>query len=159
MTTDYAVMRSPVGRLLIETNGRAVTRIALTEREARETSDPVICACVSQLQAYFAGELTTFSVPVEPEGTAFQGKVWQALQSIPYGKTASYAEVAARIGNPKASRAVGQANHVNPLLIVIPCHRVICSDGSIGGYGGGLAVKQYLLALEKRRMTDKTHDV
>lgn len=159
MTTDYAVIPSPIGRLLIETNGRAVTRIALTDRETRETSDPVIGACVSQLQAYFAGELTCFSVPLEPEGTAFRRQVWQALQSIPYGETASYADVAAKIGNPKATRAVGQANHVNPLLIVIPCHRVICSDGSIGGYGGGIDIKQYLLALEKRRMTDKTHNV
>src|SRR5690606_32489233 len=102
-----------------------------------------------QLGAYFAGELQAFDLPLAPEGTPFQRTVWQALQSIPYGQTISYGELAQEIGRPTASRAVGAANGRNPLPIVIPCHRVIGGNGSLTGYGGGLRFKKALLSLER----------
>lgn len=102
-----------------------------------------------QLAAYFAGELTDFNLVLAPEGTDFQLAVWTALQKIPYGETCSYGDIANRIGKPEASRAVGAANGQNPLPIVIPCHRVIGSNGSLTGFGGGLDCKQFLLRLEQ----------
>jgi methylated-DNA-[protein]-cysteine S-methyltransferase len=107
---------------------------------------------IRQLQAYFAGELENFDLAVSPQGTPFQQKVWSELQRIPYGETLSYGELARRIGNPKACRAVGLANGSNPISIVIPCHRVIGSNGKLTGYGGGLPIKEKLLALEKRQL-------
>jgi len=105
-----------------------------------------------QLRAYFAGELEEFDLPLAPEGTPFQQKVWSELCNIPYGETISYGELARRIGNPNASRAVGLANGSNPIPIIIPCHRVIGSNGKLTGYGGGLPIKEKLLALEKRQL-------
>lgn len=107
----------------------------------------------AQLTAYFKGALRHFEVPVAPQGTAFQQQVWSALQQIPYGETLSYGELARRLGNPKAVRAVGLANGANPISVIIPCHRVIGSNGSLVGYGGGLATKQALLALERGQRT------
>jgi methylated-DNA-[protein]-cysteine S-methyltransferase len=106
---------------------------------------------IRQLQAYFAGELENFNLPLAPEGTPFQKEVWQRLCDISYGQTISYGELARRIGNPKASRAVGLANGSNPIPIVIPCHRVIGSNGKLTGYGGGLPIKEKLLALERHQ--------
>jgi len=106
---------------------------------------------VEQLRAYFAGELESFSLNLAPEGTAFQLLVWNELARIPYGETISYGELAERIGNPNASRAVGLANGSNPIAIILPCHRVIGSNGKLTGYGGGLPIKQHLLALERRQ--------
>ncbi|MBO0838982.1 MAG: methylated-DNA--[protein]-cysteine S-methyltransferase, partial [Actinobacteria bacterium] len=103
-----------------------------------------------QLDAYFAGELTEFSLPLAPAGTQFQRQVWAALQQIPYGQTWSYGQLAEKIGNPAAVRAVGLANGRNPIAVVIPCHRVIGADGSLTGYGGGLDRKRFLLDLEAR---------
>lgn len=103
---------------------------------------------VSELNAYFAGTLKVFSTALAPAGTPFQRAVWDELQRIPYGETTSYGELARRLGNPKAVRAVGTANGSNPIAIIIPCHRVIGSNGSLVGYGGGLPIKQALLALE-----------
>jgi methylated-DNA-[protein]-cysteine S-methyltransferase len=108
---------------------------------------------VRQLTEYFKGKLRTFDVPVAPVGTAFQRAVWRQLQAIPYGETLSYGELARRLGNPKAVRAVGLANGSNPISIIIPCHRVIGSNGSLVGYGGGLPTKQALLALERGQGT------
>ena len=102
-----------------------------------------------QLRAYFKGELKEFDLPLAPEGTAFQLKVWQALQNIPYGQLVSYKFIAEAIGNPKAVRAVGAANGKNPLPVIVPCHRVIGSDGSLTGFGGGLQTKQQLIDLER----------
>ncbi|HMJ21899.1 MAG TPA: methylated-DNA--[protein]-cysteine S-methyltransferase, partial [Terriglobales bacterium] len=107
---------------------------------------------IRQLQAYFAGELENFNLPLAPEGTPFQKEVWQRLCDISYGQTISYGELARRIGNPKASRAVGLANGSNPIPIVIPCHRVIGSNGKLTGYGGGLPIKEKLLALERHQL-------
>ena len=110
----------------------------------------------AQLLAYFSGARTTFTLPLAPAGTAFQRRVWQALCTIPYGETVSYKEVAQRIGNEKAARAVGRANNRNPLPIIIPCHRVIGASGALVGYGGGLEIKEKLLALEKGYLKEKT---
>lgn len=108
----------------------------------------VLAKAARELEAYFAGTLRKFSVPLDTAGTAFQKKVWKALSRIPYGKTFSYKDVAVRIRNPKAIRAVGTANGKNPVCIIVPCHRVISNDGSIGGYSGGIGIKKRLLELE-----------
>jgi methylated-DNA-[protein]-cysteine S-methyltransferase len=110
----------------------------------------LIKAAFLQLTAYFNGQLQEFSLPLAPQGTDFMQAVWSALRAVRYGKTASYQDIATAIGNPKAVRAVGQANHRNPLPIFIPCHRIIGSNGKLVGYAGGLAMKQQLLALEKQ---------
>ena len=113
----------------------------------RSTEDP---ECTRQLQAYFDGALTAFDLPLNPQGTPFHRKVWAALQEIPYGETRSYGQMAAALGCPGAARAVGGANHHNPIAIIIPCHRVIGADGSLTGYGGGLDMKDWLLRHERR---------
>jgi methylated-DNA-[protein]-cysteine S-methyltransferase len=158
---SHTVIGSPIGPLtLIAQDGRLagvhmqITRYepdagALGAAVACE-SDPVLAAAASQLDAYFRGELTSFDLPLSLEGTQFQRCVWMALQSIPYGQTISYGELARRIGQPSASRAVGLANGRNPVAIVVPCHRVIGADGSLTGYGGGMDRKRFLLALEQR---------
>lgn len=107
-----------------------------------------------QLSDYFDGELKTFDLPLKLSGTPFQLRTWAALQTIPYGKTCSYGDIAKQIGNGKANRAVGMANHNNPISIVIPCHRVIGANGSLTGYGGGLPIKRQLLELEKHYSRD-----
>jgi O-6-methylguanine DNA methyltransferase len=105
---------------------------------------------VEELEGYFKGETTAFSVTLDPEGgTAFQREVWRQLTTIPYGRTLSYGEVAEAMGRPRSARAVGNANGANPIPIVVPCHRVIRSDGSLGGYGSGVQIKRYLLELER----------
>jgi len=110
---------------------------------------PLLKEAARQLDSYFAGELKEFSLPLEPSGTAFMKQVWAALCEIPYGKTATYGEIAGKVGRPKAARAVGLANNRNPIPIFIPCHRVIGTDGSLTGYRGGLEMKKRLLELEK----------
>jgi methylated-DNA-[protein]-cysteine S-methyltransferase len=107
----------------------------------------------AQLASYFRGERRDFDLPLSPQGSAFQIAVWQALRKIPYGSVTTYRWVAEQVGNPQATRAVGAANGKNPLPIVIPCHRVIGSNGTLTGFGGGLEVKQQLIALEERRMS------
>jgi methylated-DNA-[protein]-cysteine S-methyltransferase len=128
----------------------------LAELEARHPhvrftqglSDPVLAAACVQLAEYAEGRRTTFDVPVRLEGTAFQRKVWDALAQIPFGQTRSYGDIAHAIGRPGASRAVGQANHHNPVAPIIPCHRVITGTGTLGGYGGGMDLKRLLLEHE-----------
>jgi methylated-DNA-[protein]-cysteine S-methyltransferase len=110
---------------------------------------PLIQKAAEQIEEYFAGKRKKFSLPIVMRGTEFQMDVWRALQSIPYGETRSYKDIAAQIGRPKAVRAVGMANHRNPISIIVPCHRVIGHNGSLTGYGGGLPLKQYLLELEQ----------
>ncbi len=111
---------------------------------------PLISSAKRQLDEYFQGKRKSFDLPLSPFGTQFQQKVWNALCTIPYGETRSYKEIAAQIQNPKGCRAVGMANNRNPIMIIIPCHRVIGSNGSLTGYAGGLDIKQWLLAHEKR---------
>ena len=149
----YCYMDSPVGRLLIAEDNRAIVRVEF-DREPPEGAQPgenaLLNECRRQLTEYFAGERREFDLPLSMQGTPFQMACWQALREIPYGETRSYADIARRIGKPKACRAVGGANHVNPISIIVSCHRVIGAGGSLVGYGGGLERKKYLLALEKR---------
>jgi methylated-DNA-[protein]-cysteine S-methyltransferase len=156
----YAHLESPIGALLLVSEDSRLSQITFAkdgrpavpkpqwQEDAAALSEPI-----RQLRAYFAGELETFDLPLAPEGTPFQQKVWGELLKIPYGNTTSYGDLAKRIGNPKASRAVGLANGSNPIPIVIPCHRVIGSNGKLTGYGGGLPIKEKLLALERRQLT------
>jgi methylated-DNA-[protein]-cysteine S-methyltransferase len=142
-----------IGTVGIAEEGGAVTNVcfgrerAPADAEVRETETTREAA--RQLNAYLAGELTEFSLTLAPRGTEFQRSVWERLLEIPYGRTASYADIARAVGNPRACRAVGQANNRNPIAVFIPCHRVIGSDGSLVGYGGRLDLKQKLLDLEK----------
>lgn len=149
-----AVHQSAVGPLTLISNGRALTHCEFENpRYAYEAQPPgndkIIDKTRRELDAYFEGKLKVFTVPVTPEGTAFQRAVWNALLTIPYGVTKSYAQQAQAIGNPKAMRAVGLANGRNPIAIIIPCHRVIGANGSLTGYGGGMERKKFLLDLEQ----------
>ena len=157
--TSYTQIESALGPLLLVAdegglrqilfvNGRHPAQPESSWIEDRAPHGEII----RQLQAYFAGELEHFNLQLAPEGTPFQLEVWRRLRDIPFGETISYGELAGRIGNPKASRAVGLANGSNPIPIVIPCHRVIGSNGKLTGYGGGLPIKEKLLALEKRQL-------
>jgi O-6-methylguanine DNA methyltransferase len=134
--------------LSVETGPQGVRRIEFGARGAHQYSSGVMHDTMCQLQAYFAGELKSFDVPLEIAGTDFQKRVWNALRTIPYGQTRSYSEIAAQIGAPRAVRAVGAANGRNPIPIIVPCHRVIGASGSLVGFGGGLAWKRLLLDLE-----------
>jgi methylated-DNA-[protein]-cysteine S-methyltransferase len=153
---NYCYLDTPIGPLLIAGDAEAVRRIYFPkrgkahrpERGWTESSTGPVHEAARQLREYFEGRRTGFDLPLDPEGTPFQRTVWRHLQGIPYGQTISYGELARRAGNPKASRAVGSANGANPLPIVIPCHRVIAANGTLGGFGGGLPLKEALLALE-----------
>ncbi len=149
---ETIVIETPIGRVGLEAAEDALTEITFHARSAagpkRRTG--VLAEATRQLDAYFAKRLERFDLPLSPKGTTFQLDVWNALQTIPYGKTWSYADLARRIGRPAAIRAVGAANGRNPLPIVIPCHRVIGSNGQLVGFGGGLPIKRWLLELEGR---------
>lgn len=156
MSTYYTHMDSPVGPLLLAASDAGVHAIEFHRprralprgHDWREGSHALLDAAHRQLLEYFARRRTTFDLPLAPEGTDFQRHVWRTLATIPYGRTISYAELASRVGRPRASRAVGGANGRNPLPIVLPCHRVIGANGSLTGFGGGLPTKRYLLELE-----------
>jgi methylated-DNA-[protein]-cysteine S-methyltransferase len=156
---SYTRVESPVGPLLLVADGTGLRRIEFVNGRKPAQPDPqwhndesALGETIRQLRAYFAGELERFDLPLAPEGTTFQLSVWNRLCEIPYGETISYGELARRLGNPNASRAVGLANGSNPIPIVIPCHRVIGSNGKLTGYGGGLPIKEKLLALERRQL-------
>lgn len=149
---------SPIGKLRICEENGAITQLHILSKEERVTDKEmtahtemplVLKEACRQLSEYFAGERRQFELPLCLKGTDFQRKVWQALREIPYGETRSYQDIAVAIGNSKAVRAIGGANHNNPVMIIVPCHRVIQKDGSLGGFGGGVDVKRYLLELEK----------
>ena len=141
--------QSPCGLMAISADEKGITSIRFVAESTAEASpSELTLACCEQLEAYFTGRLTTFNVPLNPAGTPFQQRVWHQLQAIPYGQTVSYGAIADGIGQPTASRAVGMANGKNPLTIIVPCHRVIGSNGKLTGYAGGLTRKQFLLALE-----------
>jgi methylated-DNA-[protein]-cysteine S-methyltransferase len=151
--TEFA---SPIGKLRLTGTGAALTGVFMeTERHASAQSRDAVRDAAplrearQQLDEYFGGERREFSLVLDADGTEFQRSVWRALRGIPYGATASYGDIAKRIRNPKAVRAVGLANGRNPISIIIPCHRVIGADGSLTGYGGGNERKRFLLALEK----------
>jgi methylated-DNA-[protein]-cysteine S-methyltransferase len=148
----YETALGPVG---IAESGGAITYLffegeAFPEKEYEKKETPILKKAGQQLKEYFEGKRREFDLPLAPDGTEFMHRVWKALQEIPYGETRSYKEIAAASGNVKACRAVGLANNRNPISIIIPCHRVIGSDGSLVGYGGGLDKKTYLLELEKK---------
>ena len=151
----FCYMDSPVGRLLIAEESGAIVQVEFNKEPpvgAQEGDSALLSECRRQLREYFAGERREFALPLRAQGTPFQMACWEALCEIPYGETRSYADIARRIGKPKACRAVGGANHVNPISIIVPCHRVIGASGKLVGYGGGLDKKQYLLALERGEM-------
>lgn len=148
------VIESPVGRLRLDSDGLALTGIHLrAEGQAgRPPRVGVLAETARQLAAYFSRRLRRFDLPLAPAGTPFQLRVWKALCEIPYGETWTYGQLAERVGRPSAVRAVGAANGRNPIPIVIPCHRVIGSDGRLVGFGGGIPMKQALLTLERARL-------
>lgn len=155
MNTSWCVIDGPVGPLLlVDEDGQLGTlhfdsdgqSSSLLQEQRRDT--PLLRETRAQLGAYLDGRLRNFDLPLAPAGTPFQQRVWNALCDIPYGETISYAELARRVESPRGYRAVGSANGSNPIALIIPCHRVIASDGTLGGYGGGLDRKRWLLALE-----------
>ncbi len=154
-TLSYTYCASPVGQLLLAGNDRGLHLISFPQGSRKKLphpdwrSNPAPFAAVErQLNAYFAGKLRRFDLPLVFSGTRFQNQVWRALCEIPWGETVTYTELARRVDRPTASRAVGAANGANPLPIVAPCHRVIGADGSLTGFGGGLDTKRFLLQLE-----------
>ena len=154
---SYWIWPSPVGDLLLVHNRKGLCRLQFQngahplaiDEDWKKQRSPFMTV-MKQLDEYFAGRLQGFTIPLSLEGTAFQLSVWQALQTIPYGVTASYGAIAQKIKNPKASRAVGAANGQNPVSIIVPCHRIIGQSGKLVGYGGGLPIKEALLGLEHR---------
>jgi O-6-methylguanine DNA methyltransferase len=157
--TFYTCLHSPVGPIqLTSEDGAALSGLYMNEHKhsptignewTRDDDLPLFVEAKRQLAAYFAGQLKAFDLPLDAPGTPFQQCVWAALAAIPFGVTISYGELAQRIGNPNASRAVGLANGRNPISIIVPCHRVIGANGTMTGYGGGLSRKETLLALER----------
>jgi methylated-DNA-[protein]-cysteine S-methyltransferase len=155
MTTEYATIPSPVGELLAASNGREVTALYTPGHRARPTPhepsrrSALFDELERQLELYFARKLTAFDLPLALHGSVFQRRVWSALRRIPYGATVTYAELARELANPCAARAVGAANAKNPISIIVPCHRVIASDGDLCGYAGGLSRKRWLIDHEQ----------
>ncbi|MBN2965507.1 methylated-DNA--[protein]-cysteine S-methyltransferase [Sulfurospirillum sp. T05] len=154
------VFQSPLGTLGLSSNTHAITTLSFLPPQTTDLGgldDPVLAQAYEELQEYFAGKRRVFSVPCEPQkGTLFQRAVWGALQEIPYGECVSYKTIAARIGNPKAVRAVGGANNKNPIAILIPCHRVIGASGSLVGYASGVDKKVFLLNHEGYSLPSKS---
>ena len=157
--TLYTQIPSPVGPLTLTSNGKALTSLWFDKQEqSRDLSfwrrdDAAFAQVLRELAEYFAGERQEFTVELAPQGTPFQQRVWAALREIPYGETTSYGEIARRLGDANAMRAVGTANGRNPISVIVPCHRVIGADGSMTGYGGGIDRKRWLLGHEARFAT------
>ncbi|SCM74630.1 Methylated-DNA--protein-cysteine methyltransferase [uncultured Pleomorphomonas sp.] len=152
----YTYLESPIGPLLLAGDGVRLSKVGFPTGKGRvaphddwRRDDGRFVEALAQLSAYFAGKLRDFDLELMPVGTPFQLAVWQALTAIPYGATISYGELAARIGRPAASRAVGAANGANPIPIIVPCHRVIGASGALTGFGGGIDTKRWLLAHEQ----------
>jgi O-6-methylguanine DNA methyltransferase len=159
-TSAHTTIDSPIGPLTLVTREGGLAGIYMTEHRhippqetfgprVTVTGHPVLARTAEQLAAYFAGEAPTFDIGLSTSGTPFQRRVWAALRDIPYGETVSYGELAAVLGQPTASRAVGLANGKNPVSIIVPCHRVVGADGSMTGYGGGVERKRWLLGFER----------
>lgn len=147
-------MDSPIGTLSLREENEALTELLFGHvvfPDTAEQETPLLCRTKQELTEYFAGKRREFSIPVSLHGTAFQKACWEALLEIPFGETRSYLDIAVRISSPKACRAVGMANHHNPVSIIVPCHRVVGKNGSLTGYGGGLEAKDFLLRLEQKR--------
>lgn len=147
MFTDY--LRSPLGDIQVQATNKGICNVAfVNHQDTNVLANDHTEQCCKQLTDYFAGNLNTFTVPIDASGTQFQHQVWHALMAIPYGQTCSYGDIANRINNPKAVRAVGLANGKNPIAILVPCHRVIGKNGKLTGYAGGVERKEALLTLE-----------
>jgi len=151
----YAIMNSPIGPLTLVSTEKGLAAVHFGQKvpKGAEIDETANEPAMKQLSEYFAGERKTFELELDFEGTPFQNSVWKQLLRIPYGETRSYGDIAKALGKPAASRAVGGANHQNPIAIVIPCHRVIGQNGSLTGYGGGLPLKEQLLSIERQRST------
>lgn len=154
---DHYLFKSPIGWLLLSADQNHITGLSLQQENIDPTilqssvqHSDIVYEAYSQLQEYFSRKRIRFELPIHNAGTAFQQQVWQELRQIPYGETRSYEEIAVAIGNPRACRAIGQANNRNPILIINPCHRVIHKNGDITGFGCGTEVKRFLLNLEKQ---------
>ena len=153
----YTTLSSPIGELLLLSDGEALVGLYLEDDRRRPTpsalwrrDDDVLHSAYDQLAAYFAGELQTFTIRLAPRGSAFQLRAWELLRDIPFGTTVSYGELARRLDRPNASRAVGAANAANPISIIVPCHRVVGSDGTLTGYAAGIERKRWLLDHESQ---------
>jgi len=162
MTYVFKWMESPVGRLKLVASGKGLAAVLWPDDNpkrvplgvlAEDSSNPFLIQAEAELADYFAGKRRAFTVPLDFNGTGFQQSVWQALLTIPFGETRSYGQIAAQLGKPSASRAVGAANGRNPISIIAPCHRVIGASGKLTGFAGGLETKAHLLALENRMPT------
>ena len=151
----YAVINTPMGPMTVASTEKGVASIRFGSNvpTGGPTDEAVNREAVQQLSEYFEGKRTAFDFPLDFEGTAFQKAVWNELARIPYGETRSYGDIARAIGKPGAARAVGMANHDNPIAVVIPCHRVVGSNGSLTGYAGGLHLKAQLLSIERQHRT------
>jgi len=158
MKTYYQILESPIGPLTILSDGKGLTGLYMNAHKYGPTDttgweeapeDPVVAEAARQLTEFFEGTRTEFDLPLSAHGTEFQKRCWDQLSTIPYGETWSYGEMAKRVGNPEASRAVGAANGQNPISIIVPCHRVIGANGKLVGFGGGLPRKAALLAFER----------
>jgi len=153
---DSFIFMSPIGQIRIVSSGEFISELEFEDEEkaithsSMDAASPVIIKAITELQAYFSGESRSFNFPVSQTGTEFQQQVWNELINIPYGKTISYLELSKRLGDPKNIRAAASANGKNKLAIVVPCHRVIGSDGGLTGYAGGLWRKQWLLEHERK---------
>ena len=152
----YTIIDSPIGELLLLSDGEALRGLYMQDGRKPATISPSwVCstepfaAVTEQLNEYFAARRTVFDIPLTLEGAPFEREVWHALEEIPYGETVSYGEIARRVSQPSAARAVGLANGRNPIAVIVPCHRVIGADGTLTGYGGGLERKRLLLELEQ----------
>lgn len=145
----YYTFVSNVGEITVTSDENYIKAVHFGRSEYETKLTPLITEAVNQLREYFKGDRKIFTVPLKPDGTDFQQKVWKALTEIPYGQTISYGEIAEKIGKPGGARAVGNANNKNPIAIIIPCHRVIGANGSLTGYAAGLNIKKQLLSLEK----------
>jgi len=143
-------METPVGRILLMADEGGLCALKFHARDAERGEHPFLLQAERELNEYFAGRRRRFSVPLSLHGTPFQEKVWRALMEIPYGQTASYQAIASAVGKPRACRAVGMANHVNPVPVIVPCHRVVGKSGKLTGYAGGLEIKEILLNLERK---------
>ena len=149
METEFAYYNTTFGIIEIGYNKNVIVSISFSQKASQSTPSFLTEKTILQLNEYFNKKRTSFDIPIEPKGTVFQKKVWNALLKIPYGQTKTYKEIAEIIGNKNATRAVGMANNKNPIAIVIPCHRVIGANGKLTGYAGGLDKKEKLLLLEK----------
>ena len=154
--TVFTVMNSPLGKILVAGNAQGLSHVSFQDGSSAivpevtwQQNNASLTDAVQQLGAYFAGELQDFNLPLAPKGTPFQQEVWRFLLTIPYGQTTSYGTIAQAMNKPRATRAVGAANGRNPIPIIIPCHRVIGSNGQLTGYAGGLRFKEALLSLER----------